>query len=130
MRPIDADELLDEICREQCERKFTDCDGMCEMAAVVVNAPTIGGWISVKDDMPKEHPSIFDPWYGSSQWKKAMWRKESYNVLLAYKTPDTGAYVIKEGRTHDGKFYSGNIVLDNDCEVTHWMEMPKPPKEG
>jgi len=41
MRPIDADELLDEICREQCERKFTDCDGMCEMAAVVVNAPTV-----------------------------------------------------------------------------------------
>lgn len=41
MRPIDADELLDEICREQCELKFTDCDGMCEMAAVVVNAPTI-----------------------------------------------------------------------------------------
>lgn len=41
MRPIDAGELLDEICREQCERKFKDCDGMCEMAAVVVNAPTI-----------------------------------------------------------------------------------------
>lgn len=93
-------------------------------------APTIGGWISVKDDMPKEHPSIFAPWYGGSQWKKAMWRKESDSVLLAYKTPDTGAYVIKEGRTHDGKFYSGNIVLDNNCEVTHWMEMPKPPKEG
>ena len=92
-------------------------------------APTIGGWISVKDDMPKEHPSIFAPWYGGSRWTKAMWRKESDNVLLAYKTPDTGAYVIKEGRTHDGKFYSGNITLDNNCEVTHWMEMPKPPKE-
>lgn len=42
MRLIDADELLDEICREQCERKFADCDGMCEMAAAVVNAPTVG----------------------------------------------------------------------------------------
>ena len=92
-------------------------------------APTIGNWISVKDDMPKEHPSIFAPWYGSSRWTKAMWRKESDNMLLAYKTPDTGAYVIKEGRTHDGKFYSGNITLDNNCEVTHWMKMPKPPKE-
>jgi hypothetical protein len=53
MRPIDADELLDEICRDQCERKYKDCDGTCEIAAYVVNAPTIGGWISVKDRLPE-----------------------------------------------------------------------------
>ena len=54
MRMIDADTLLDEICRDQCERKYNDCDGTCEIAAYVVNAPTVGGWISVKDDLPKE----------------------------------------------------------------------------
>lgn len=41
-RLIDADALLDEICRDQCERKHKDCDSTCELAAYVVNAPTIG----------------------------------------------------------------------------------------
>lgn len=121
MRPIDADVLKQDLTRFY--------DGEATAKELIDAQPTVGGWISVKDDMPKEHPSIFEPWYGGSRWTKAMWRKESDNVLLAYKTPDTGAYVIKEGRTHDGKFYSGNITLDRDCEVTHWMEMPKPPKE-
>ena len=49
MRPIDADELLDEICRDQCERKYKDCDSTCEIAAYVVNAPTIGGEVRTPD---------------------------------------------------------------------------------
>lgn len=130
MRPINADALKIALDTFATLVGFRGVYDRGQVMECIDAAPTIGGWISVKDDMPKEHPSIFAPWYGGSRWTNAMWRKESDNVLLAYKTPDTGAYVIKEGRTHDGKFYSGNITLDNNCEVTHWMEMPKPPKEG
>lgn len=124
MRLIDADELLDEICREQCERKFKDCDGMCEMAAVVVNAPTIGGWISVKDDMPKEHDSIFANY---THLNKHMWTKESDNVIVYVRFPD-GTGRSTEGRLQDGKWWT-RISPTLEPVVTHWMPMPKPPKE-
>ena len=124
MRLIDADELLDEICREQCERKFKDCDGMCEMAAVVVNAPTIGGWISVKDDMPKEHDSIFANY---THLNKHMWTKESDNVIVYVRVPD-GTGRSTEGRLQDGKWWT-RISPTLEPVVTHWMPMPKPPKE-
>lgn len=124
MRLIDADELLDEICREQCERKFKDCDGMCEMAAVVVNAPTIGGWISVKDDMPKEHDSIFANY---THLNKHMWTKESDNVIVYVRFPD-GTGRSTEGRLQDGKWWT-RISPTLEPVVTHWMPMPGEPKE-
>ena len=55
MRLIDADVLIAEICQDQCERKYCDCDYTCSVVAHVVNAPTVeavpvvhGKWI-VKD---------------------------------------------------------------------------------
>lgn len=55
MRLIDADALIAEICQDQCERKYCDCDYTCSVVAPVVNAPTVeavpvvhGKWI-VKD---------------------------------------------------------------------------------
>ena len=55
MRLIDADVLIAEICQDQCERKYCDCDYTCSEVAPVVNAPTVeavpvvhGKWI-VKD---------------------------------------------------------------------------------
>ena len=50
MRLIDADALKLAICRDQCEKD--GCDYTCSDIAYVVNAPTVGGWISVKDRMP------------------------------------------------------------------------------
>lgn len=99
MRPIDADELLDEICREQCERKFTDCDGMCEMAAVVVNAPTIGGWISVRDRLPDTYKRVIT--YDKYSGVKENW-------------------LLKEKPCVD---------WSQGFHVTHWMPLPEPPKE-
>lgn len=68
MRQIDADALVREICRDQCERKYEDCDGMCQMVAYVENAPTIGGWNSVKDHSPvkNEDVIIYGKYIGSS----------------------------------------------------------------
>ena len=100
MRLIDADELLDEICREQCERKFADCDGMCEMAAVVVNAPTVGGWISVKDRLPEKNVPVL------------VWEKQGF------------AYVDMLEAECVWQIASTNYAI-----VTHWMPLPEPPKE-
>ena len=106
MRPIDADELLDEICRDQCERKYKDCDGTCEIAAYVVNAPTVatntnvlGKWISVKDRLP-----------------------EIGTLALVFGS--AGAMTV-------ARYIAGAewVVPGMFSAITHWMPLPAPPKE-
>lgn len=92
-----------------------------------VVSPTAVGWISVKDDMPKEHPSIFAPYYGTEKWNRAMWRNESDRVLVAIRFPD-GTCTVDKGRLQDGVWKTGvSPVLPQ--EVTHWAMWPEPPKE-
>lgn len=136
MRLIDVDALkkdwsMANKCEEcpqdarkcQYEQDFSRMD-ICEM---LDEAPTVGGWISVKDDMPKEHPSIFAPYYGTEKWNSAMWRNESDRVLVAIRFPD-GTRTVDKGRLQDGVWKTGvSPVLPQ--EVTHWAMWPEPPKE-
>lgn len=53
-RLIDADALIEAICRDECERSYKDCDYSCSSVAPVINAPTVdaqpvrrGKWIYV-----------------------------------------------------------------------------------
>lgn len=87
-------------------------------------APTIDGWISVKDDMPKEHNSIFANY---THLSKHMWAKESDNVIVYVRFPD-GTGRSTEGRLQDGKWWT-RISPTLEPTVTHWMPMPEPPKE-
>lgn len=126
MRLIDAKTLKNRIL----EIYPIDIGGEAVQKAVirtVDEAPTIGGWISVKDDMPKEHPSIFAPYYGTEKWNSAMWRNESDRVLVAIRFPD-GTCTVDKGRLQDGVWKTGvSPVLPQ--EVTHWAMWPEPPKE-
>ena len=127
MRLIDSDILLDEICCDQCERKYKDCDSTCEIAAYVVNAPTICSWISVKDRLPVETHSMFYSFYGSQKWSNAMWREQSDKVLVTVAFKD-GTKIVTTGKTLDGVW---NTTFSRTLEpvVTHWMPLPEPPEE-
>lgn len=90
-------------------------------------APTIGGWISVKDDLPKEHPSFFARYYGTEKWAKGMWRNESDRVLVTILFPD-GTRTVDKGILQDGTWKTGvSPVLPQ--VVTHWAMWPEPAKE-
>ena len=85
------------------------------------------GWISVKSSLPKEHPSIFAPFYGTDRWNSAMWRNESDRVLVTIRFPD-GTRTVDKGKLQDGIWKTGvSPVLPQ--EVTHWAVWPEPPKE-
>ena len=86
------------------------------------------GWISVKDRMPAETHSLFWPWYGKKKWSNAMWREQSDKVLVAVAFND-GTRFVTTGETHDGKWHT-SISRTLNPVVTHWRQMPEPPKEG
>ncbi len=84
-------------------------------------------WISVKDRLPEETPSLFSRFKGTDKWSKAMWVMESKTVLVVATMQDKGSTVVT-GNLHDGKWCTKISPMIN-YKVTYWMPMPEPPKE-
>ena len=114
MRLIDADALFAEI--KERHDMFVDCEYIGDKArrdelgsfmADIVNAPTIGGWISVKDRLPEDE-----------------------TVVIAYVQHKIGWY--RMFAWHDMYGWHSSALEFDDKEsdyVTHWMPLPEPPKE-
>lgn len=124
-------------CNEKsklCDRNCGECDisqndlELIEMYDFVISMiETLIGrsqWISVKDDLPKEHDSIFA---NHTHLSKHMWAKESDNVIVYVRFPD-GTGRSTEGRLQDGKWWT-RVSPMLEPVVTHWMPFPEPPKE-
>lgn len=120
MRPIDANTLKAEFTGNFNGGYYT----VPEILAIIDTAPTIGGWISVKDRLPDEHDSLFA---NNPYLKKNMWAKESDSVIVYVRFPD-GTGRSTEGKLQDGKWWT-RISPALEPTVTHWMPLPEPPKE-
>ena len=83
-------------------------------------------WISVKDNMPKEHDSIFKKFKNTPHWKEGMFEKTSdmVNVSVTFENGKRKTYTAS---TVDGKWRG--IPIAGNPVVTHWMPIPEPQKE-
>ena len=125
MRLIDADALLEElpVHPDGGMRSVKDECLMIRVRQTVRNAPTIGGWISVKDRLPEAagyeclvcaanenthqtHVFTAHTGYGEPGW----WTSNAHYMSKA-KSPSDNS-------------------LHPALRVTHWMLLPEPPKEG
>ncbi len=70
--------------------------------------PEDDGWISVKEQMPDEHPSFFNRFYGTPRWNDGMYRKTSNEVLVSVRYP-YGKKAVMTARTNDGKWNISSI---------------------
>jgi hypothetical protein len=130
MRLIDADALMESIRKSLGIKSMTKSLLLPAERTIIDqidSAPTVNGWISVKDGLPKEHPSLFASYYGTEKWNNAMWRTESDRVLVTILFPD-GTRTVDKGKLQDGKWRTGvSPVLPQ--KVTHWALWPEPPKD-
>ena len=131
MRLIDADALIAETMENRC----ADCDRRkgvkrgkitfvydfgeapcraCDVGNMIDtldDAPTVGGWISVKDRLPEE--------------KENPYTQDYQEVLCVLKTRfGTDVRVYKFGKGH---FWNGPKEIDRF--ISHWMPFPELPKE-
>lgn len=123
MRLIDADALWHNM---ETADWYNNADRDEVAEPLVLRSQTIGGWISVNDEMPAETHSMFFKLYGTPKWRDAMWKEESDNVLVAIAFED-GSQFVTSGYTQDGKWHTG-ISKMLPYTVTHWMQMPEPPE--
>lgn len=115
MRLIDADRLLEER-RLQLYYHLPNGDTAIPIIDIK-HAPTVNGWISVKDRLPEN----------------------DNEVITAYKIDDKKAMKKRKGKlfVKAGNWtgYSWISVWDEyacgayDEEVLYWMPLPEPPKE-
>lgn len=99
-----------------------------EVEKLIHDAPTIGGWISVKDRPPEEHKSIFYKLLGTPKWSSSMWKQESDKVIVYVSFPD-GTGVVTTGCLHDSD-WTTTVSKALPQTVTHWMPLPEPPTKG
>ena len=98
MRLIDADALKAEIQRRR--KRYKTLTGV-DMAMLIDDAPTIDGWISVKDRLPEEGVRVL------------VWEKHG------------SAYVAYVNKQVSGVWQIGDT---NGAIITHWMPLPEPPE--
>lgn len=114
MRPIDADALvyeLTEMVRHSTgEYKY----GIDAARRVVVEAPTVGGWISVKDRLP-ENNAVCLTYSPKGRMRVAQ-------AFLPSSIPNS---------KYDPMECWWSIHGDRSrfVAVTHWMPLPEPPQE-
>lgn len=114
MRLIDADALKTDLTRFY--------DGVVTAKQLIDEQPTVSGWISVKDRLPMidENVLVF------AQGKEDGFIGET-KIAIAYMTDCTyfGGSPIKV----EPRWRCPLQFFLTDYEITHWMPLPKPPKE-
>lgn len=117
MRLIDADALKESIRKVSCIRSFVNLLPS-EKAIIdqIDSAPTIGGWISVKDRLPEAKMPDAD---GNITFSDYVLTYQTYKDGFSWVTADTC-------RVDHGVWM--HEVPGSGCKVTHWMPLPEPPQ--
>ena len=84
-----------------------------------------GRWIPVTERLPDEHESLFARYKGTDKWHNAMFTTISYPVIVCAEY-ENGKRIVKTDNTVDGVWRVKDSF--HPYRVTHWMQLPQPPK--
>ena len=107
MRLIDADEMRNGLL--WCKSQSSDYDNYWDDVIERLDAqPTVGGWISVKDRLPDKSGQYLC-WFGKNIVAKGTAIATYLEMWQAFGSLES---------------------LETYPNVTHWMSLPEPPKDG
>ena len=111
-RPIDAEELLQILDKQKTfemldhKRNNAYGKGMRDAMKIIEKAPTIGGWVSVKDRLPNDGQDVLAYLYNGEETR-------------------TAPFNYDKGTWYDCVM-NCTVAINS---ITHWMPLPEPPKE-
>ena len=83
------------------------------------------GWIPVEERLPEEHLTMFAKFKDTPRWSKAMFEKESGEVVVTIEA-DKGRKIVTHARTYDGQWGCDLLRWNNTYRVTAWRPFPEP----
>ena len=116
MRQIDADALVYELTEMVRHSTGEYKHGIDAARLVSMEAPTIGGWISVKDRLPEDDRTVL----AVKQLKDG--RRD---MCLARCIPNYEFYDVETGSIIKKPYW----VCGGNNNIIYWMPLPEPPKE-
>ena len=131
MRLIDVDALLDElpVHPDGGMRSVKEASLMIRVRETVRNAPTVSGWVSVKDRVPEENVAVNIVWVNTDP-------EIYYEHIKGKPFTATGVYfrgewywwssVVQDYLSEYGVGFTDK--MDKVIVVTHWMPLPEPPE--
>ena len=82
-------------------------------------------WFPVELSMPKEYPSVFAKFKGTSKWKKGMFEKVSKEVNITLENNE-GKAVTTHAHTYDGIWDCDLLRINPAYRVIAWKPLPYP----
>lgn len=115
MRVIDADALLEETKKYAYPSDMTTTVAIGIAETWIKNAPTIGGWISVKDRLPEQagYRCLVSAEYGDG-------KRTVFTAFTGYGEPGWWTYeavYMEKVRESDNRVH-------HNYHITHWMPLP------
>lgn len=115
---MDVREKLVELLTEfyGCDPMYYDVDALAIADHLISNGVTVQEWISVKDRLPEQPPNRVDE-QGRS------WVTQNIDCIVY-----DGKIVFVAHYSFQNKFFWYSDTLHPLKNITHWMEIPQPPK--
>lgn len=136
-RLIDADALKKQIedfhCKDCDNYNFVRCRAcwVDDTITYLEEAPTIGGWISVKDKLPEMHMTYRYDGDPPEEVPSGICKSKIVQVAVLCKESGEPEYFVGRGFLRDGEWWDCDGFYESPIhfEVTHWMPLPEPPEE-
>lgn len=109
---VDALDIADLL--ERMSNTIEHCVG------VIASAPTVGGWISVKDTLPMQREYIVE--------SNVLRDTSKYVLIYITATFPFERKFVTIGR-YDFQHERWVVRSSHNGSVTHWMPLPEPPEE-
>ena len=115
---MDVREKLVELLTEfyGCDPMYYNVDALAIANHLIANGVTVQEWISVEDRLPEQPPNRVDE-QGRS------WVTQNIDCIVY-----DGKIVFVAHYSFQNKFFWYSDTLHPLKNITHWMEIPQPPK--
>ena len=124
MKNSEAARILTELAVEELH---VWNEQMVEAFKVAMLALAETAWHDLREDpqdMPQEHESIFNKFFGTERWNEHMFRTCSDCVDVTFEYPD-GTRSVETAKTRDGKWSYDRLVFQ-DANVIGWRPRVAP----
>ena len=117
------DDALEVVADDYEVEDCGDAVGYYEIEEIFGGKVIMEDWVPCSKEMPEEHESVFNVFYGADEWRQGMYRTCSQYMFVTAEN-DNGDRYVTIAKTRDGKWKLDYCVNKYD-KVIAWLKTPR-----